>query len=61
MLCGLGIGASEPKVQAHQRLSLEGGAGQLCTEVRADDELVVEGGVILEEARQQGFYNISNI
>ena len=56
VLGGLGIGAGEPEVQPHQSLSLEGGPGQLRTKVRTDDELVVEGGVVLKEPRQQVLY-----
>ncbi len=57
MLGRLRIGASEPEVPVHERPGSERSAAQLCTEVRADDELVVEGRVVLEESRQQLFYS----
>ena len=56
VLGGLGIGVGEPTVGLHQRLGLEAGARQLRAKVRADDELVVEGRVVLEKPRQQVFY-----
>ena len=59
MLGRLRIDSCEPKVPVHEGPGSEWSAAQLCTEVRADDELVVEGRVVLEESRQQLFYSKS--